>query len=160
VGVHVELQCAVDEDDLPDAKAFETWAQAVLDNQDETEVLVRIVGEDESAKLNKEYRGKQGATNVLSFSFEVPEEVSLQELDLDIRPLGDLVMCAPVIRRQATEQGKSVQAHWAHMTVHGVLHLLGMDHQTEDEAKLMEDREIQVMSKLGFSSPYEDDCVD
>jgi probable rRNA maturation factor len=156
MSAHVELQCAVDEAGLPDTKAFETWVRAVLDNQDDIEVLIRIVGDDESAQLNKEYRGKQGATNVLSFSFEVPEEVSMQELDLDIRPLGDLVMCAPVIREQAIVQGKSEQAHWAHMTVHGVLHLLGMDHQTKDEAEIMEAREIQVMSKLGFSSPYED----
>ncbi|MCW9024718.1 MAG: rRNA maturation RNase YbeY [Gammaproteobacteria bacterium] len=129
---------------------MQTWVNAVIEHeqQDECELTVRIVDEEESAALNEQYRDKQGPTNVLSFPFECPPEV---ELNL----LGDLVICAPVVEREAQEQQKTVTAHWAHMLVHGCLHLLGHDHLTETEAEGMEQREIAILNELGFSNPYE-----
>jgi probable rRNA maturation factor len=108
---------------------------------------VRIVDEQESAELNEQYRHKQGPTNVLSFPFECPPGV---ELNL----LGDLVICAPVVQREAQQQQKQELAHWAHMVVHGTLHLLGYDHLQQDEAEAMENREIRIMEDLGYSDPY------
>jgi probable rRNA maturation factor len=134
----------------PPDEQMQTWVIAVMqhEQQDERELTVRIVDEEESAALNEQYRDKQGPTNVLSFPFECPPEV---ELNL----LGDLVICAPVVEREAQEQQKTVTAHWAHMLVHGCLHLLGYDHLTETEAEDMERREIVVMNELGFPNPYD-----
>ena len=103
----------------------------------------------ESAELNQHYRGKPGPTNVLSFPFEAPPGVETEIL-------GDLVVCAPVVEREALEQGKTLQSHWAHMVVHGVLHLQDYDHIEENEAVIMESEEITIMNRLGFSSPYEE----
>ena len=111
------------------------------------EMTVRIVDEAESHELNLNYRGKDRPTNVLSFPFECPDEV---ELPL----LGDLVICRQVVEREAQEQDKPVMAHWAHMVVHGSLHLLGYDHIEDDEAEEMESLEAQIMTGLGFADPY------
>jgi probable rRNA maturation factor len=108
-----------------------------------------VVDEAESATLNAQYRGKQGPTNVLSFGFDSPPGV-------DVPLLGDLVICAPVVVREALEQGKPGQAHWAHMTIHGVLHLLGYDHQTPEQAQIMEALEIAALADLGYADPYID----
>jgi probable rRNA maturation factor len=108
---------------------------------------VRIVGEQESAELNEQYRHKSGPTNILSFPVDVPEGI---ELDL----LGDLVICAPVVEKEALEQGKLLAHHWAHIIVHGVLHLLGYDHIDDDEAELMENKEIAILNKLHINNPY------
>jgi probable rRNA maturation factor len=113
------------------------------------ELVVRVVDEMESAELNQQYRHKSGATNVLSFPFEVPPGVPLEEL-----PLGDLVVCAPVIQREAREQDKTEGAHWAHMVVHGVLHLLGLDHIDPQQAVVMEEKEVGILKQLGISNPY------
>jgi len=128
---------------------IQRWISAALqaEQRDDAELTVRIVDEDESAELNAQYRHKSGPTNVLSFPFECPPEV---ELDL----LGDLVICAPVVQREAREQGKQEIAHWAHMVVHGTLHLLGYDHLQQDEAETMESREISIMEELGYTNPY------
>lgn len=110
------------------------------------ELCIRIVDAQESAQLNERYRGKVGATNVLSFS----SDVRLPELTL----LGDLVICAPVVVAEAQAQAKAESAHWAHMVVHGVLHLLGYDHISDHDAEIMENKERDILSQLGFCDPY------
>ena len=128
---------------------FQSWVETILtaEQKADAELTVRIVDENESAALNEEYRNKTGSTNILSFPFDCPDEV---ELNL----LGDLVICAPVVEREAKQQGKQSQAHWAHMLVHGVLHLLGYDHIKEHDAEKMELREVEIMALLGFANPY------
>lgn len=145
----IDLQMACEqESDLPTAEQIEQWATAAVQPQsDEVEMTVRIVDEAESHALNLNYRGKDRPTNVLSFPFECPDEV---ELPL----LGDLVICRQVVEREAQEQDKPVMAHWAHMVVHGSLHLLGYDHIEDDEAEEMESLETQIMTELGFADPY------
>ena len=145
----IDLQIACEQESgLPTAEQIEQWATAAVQPQsDEVEMTVRIVGEAESHELNLNYRGKDRPTNVLSFPFECPDEV---ELPL----LGDLVICRQVVEREAQEQDKPVMAHWAHMVVHGSLHLLGYDHIEDDEAEEMESLETQIMTGLGFADPY------
>ncbi len=135
---------------VPEDAQLRRWVHAVLGRQD-AEVSIRVVDTEESAALNAHYRRAQGATNVLSFPFEVPDGVATPLL-------GDLVVCAPVVEREALEQGKGLEAHWAHMVVHGVLHLLGFDHLEEDAAIRMEAKEIAILESLGFSNPYEEPC--
>ena len=145
----IDLQIACEQETgLPTAQQIEQWATAAVQPQsDEVEMTVRIVDEAESHALNLNYRGKDRPTNVLSFPFECPDEV---ELPL----LGDLVICRQVVEREAQEQDKPVMAHWAHMVVHGSLHLLGYDHIEDDEAEEMESLETQIMIGLGFVDPY------
>ena len=145
----IDLQIACEQETgLPTAEQIEQWATAAVQPQsDEVEMTVRIVDEAESHALNLNYRGKDRPTNVLSFPFECPDEV---ELPL----LGDLVICRQVVEREAQEQDKPVMAHWAHMVVHGSLHLLGYDHIEDDEAEEMESLETQIMTGLGFADPY------
>ena len=145
----IDLQIACEQESgLPTAQQIEQWATAAVQPQsDEVEMTVRIVDEAESHELNLNYRGKDRPTNVLSFPFECPDEV---ELPL----LGDLVICRQVVEREAQEQDKPVMAHWAHMVVHGSLHLLGYDHIEDDEAEEMESLETQIMIGLGFVDPY------
>jgi metalloprotein, YbeY family len=145
----IDLQIACEQETgLPTAEQIEQWATAAVQPQsDEMEMTVRIVDEAESHALNLNYRGKDRPTNVLSFPFECPDEV---ELPL----LGDLVICRQVVEREAQEQDKPVIAHWAHMVVHGSLHLLGYDHIEDDEAEEMESLETQIMTGLGFADPY------
>ncbi len=144
----IEVQYVIDCATLPDAGQLRDWARAALsgDVQD-VELVIRIVDEDESRTLNARYRGKDRSTNVLSFPFEVPAGVAS-------RHLGDLVICAPVVEREAAEQGKDLLHHWAHMVVHGVLHLEGLDHQTDAEAGCMEHREEQILAGFGVADPY------
>jgi probable rRNA maturation factor len=130
---------------LPSASTLRAWATAALGSA-AGDVTVRIVGEAESHDLNRRYRGKDNPTNVLSFAYDGET--------LDIPVLGDLVICAPVVEREAREQGKDLQAHWAHMVVHGCLHLLGYDHEQDAEAQEMERREREIMAGLGFADPY------
>jgi probable rRNA maturation factor len=142
--VQYEVEAGPDEDDI------RRWIEAVLAAEAKTaevELTVRIVDEAEMAELNARYRHKTGPTNILSFPFEAPPGV---ELNL----LGDLVIAAPVVQREAREQGKTETAHWAHMVVHGTLHLLGYDHLKPAEAEDMEAREINILHELGFSNPY------
>ncbi|ACS96630.1 metal-binding heat shock protein [Aggregatibacter aphrophilus NJ8700] len=145
----IDLQIACEQETgLPTAEQIEQWATVAVQPQtDEVEMTVRIVDEAESHALNLNYRGKDRPTNVLSFPFECPDEV---ELPL----LGDLVICRQVVEREAQEQGKPLMAHWAHMVVHGSLHLLGYDHIEDDEAEEMESLETQIMIGLGFVDPY------
>ena len=145
----IDLQITCEQESgLPTAEQIEQWATAAVQPQsDEVEMTVRIVDEAESHALDLNYRGKDRPTNVLSFPFECPDEV---ELPL----LGDLVICRQVVEREAQEQEKPVMAHWAHMVVHGSLHLLGYDHIEDDEAEEMESLETQIMTGLGFADPY------
>ncbi|MBD8158145.1 rRNA maturation RNase YbeY [Pantoea agglomerans] len=147
--VILDLQVACDSTaDLPDESQFHRWlSAAVTPFQPESEVTVRLVDEAESHELNLAYRGKDKPTNVLSFPFEAPPGI---ELPL----LGDLIICRQVVEQEAAEQGKSAEAHWAHMVVHGTLHLLGYDHIEDDEADEMEGLETEIMLALGYPDPY------
>lgn len=147
--VIVDLQIASEnENGLPTEKQLTEWATAAVQPQIEgIEMTIRIVDEEESHNLNLTYRGKDRPTNVLSFPFESPAEV---ELPL----LGDLVICRQVVEREAVEQNVPLMAHWAHMVVHGSLHLLGYDHIEELEAEEMESLETKIMQNLGFNDPY------
>jgi len=144
----VDLQRVVEAPGVPDDTDFERWAQAAWQGEDPSEVTIRIVSSDESAGMNRQYRGKSGPTNVLSFPFEAPAGITV--------PLaGDLIICAPVVEKEATEQHKTLKEHWAHMVVHGMLHLQGYDHIDNDDAEVMEALEIRLLRQLGFSNPYE-----
>ena len=144
----VDIQMASASEEVPDPQCIERWVGAAIGNQREaTELSVRIVDEIEGKALNEQFRGSSGATNVLSFPFEndSPEPLAL---------IGDIVICAPVVSKEASQQNKTLNAHWAHMIIHGVLHLLGYDHQNDTEATNMEALETEIMHKLGFPPPY------
>lgn len=134
---------------IPSADNLTLWANAVLSAEDlrEQEVTIRFTDEAESQQLNSDYRQKDKPTNVLSFPFEAPPGV---EMNL----LGDLIICAPVISREANEQEKAVEHHYAHMTIHGILHLLGYDHITDEDADVMESKEIAILASMGIEDPY------
>ena len=133
---------------VPAEDAFRRWAEAALSGRRaDVELAIRVVDEAESAELNSHYRGKIGPTNVLSFPAELPPGVPLPVL-------GDLVICAPVVLREAREQGKPAESHWAHLVVHGCLHLLGFDHEAEAEAEAMESLERRILAGLGLPDPY------
>lgn len=134
---------------IPSVENIELWITTALqsDELNEAEVSVYIVDEAESQELNFQYREKDKPTNVLSFPADIPDEVG-------VPLLGDLVICAPVVEREAQEQGKSLEAHWAHMLVHGTLHLLGYDHIEDDEADVMEALETRLITQLNFPAPY------
>ncbi|MGY4024670.1 rRNA maturation RNase YbeY [Aeromonas rivuli] len=150
----LDLQLASEQETgLPSAAQLQGWLEGtILGFQPEAEVTVRIVDEAESQQLNHTYRGMEKPTNVLSFPFEAPPGM---ELPL----LGDLVICRQVVEREAAEQGKTLEAHWAHMVVHGSLHLLGYDHIEDEEAEEMEGLERDIMAELGFPDPYQDDIL-
>ncbi|MGL5287273.1 MAG: rRNA maturation RNase YbeY [Aeromonas sp.] len=152
MNVVLDLQLACEsQQGLPAESDFQRWLDGTINGfQDEAEVTVRLVDEAESNELNLTYRGKDKPTNVLSFPFEAPPGI---ELPL----LGDLVICRQVVEREAAEQGKPLEAHWAHMVVHGCLHLLGYDHIEDDEAEEMEQLERDIMNELGYADPYADD---
>lgn len=135
---------------VPASASFRRWIEAALKGarrRKATEVSVRIVDTEEGQALNLQYRGRDYATNVLSFPVELPPGV-------DLPLIGDLVICAPVVAREAAEQGKKPADHWAHLTIHGTLHLLGYDHIDEAEAEAMEALETRVLAGLGISDPY------
>jgi probable rRNA maturation factor len=140
------VQDVSEHDGVPDNATLNAWATAALGQRD-LSVTLRIVGEQEMAELNERYRHKSGVTNVLSFPFENPPGT-------DSNILGDIVVCAPVVEREAREQGKTLLSHWSHMVIHGILHLRGYDHETDEEAKTMEDLETRILTRLGFDAPY------
>ena len=147
----LDLQIALDMPDLPAESDFRRWAEAALAGANylkDAELTIRIVNEVESAALNESYRHEQGQTNILSFPAEAPPEV-------ESALLGDIVTCAPVVLRESIAQEKSPAAHWAHLVAHGVLHLLGYDHD-EVQAEAMESLEIHILAGLGYSDPYGD----
>lgn len=150
ISLALDLQLASDNTGIPSEADLIRWAKAaLLGRRGSAELTIRVVDEAESAELNLRYRGKVGPTNVLSFPFEPPP--GLPPTDL----IGDLVICAAVVEREAAEQGKGLEAHWAHMVVHGVLHLLGYDHMEAAEAAEMERLETVILCGLGFPQPYE-----
>jgi len=138
---------------LPKDEEISVWLNQTLvfEKRIDAELTIRFVSEAESAALNEQYRSKKGSTNVLSFPFETPAEI---EDDIELNLLGDLVICSDVVTRQAQQQQKLELAHWAHMIVHGTLHLLGYDHLTDEEADIMENKEVQILSQLGYPDPY------
>ena len=152
--LQLDVQLAVEkENDLPTEEQLSLWATTALlkrTEHEDPELTIRIVDEAESQELNFEYRGKDKPTNVLSFPFEAPAHVP-------IPLLGDLIVCKQVVEREAIEQDKTLTAHWAHMIVHGCLHLLGYDHIEDEEAEEMEGIERIVMAELGFEDPYKND---
>lgn len=148
MNLSLDLQIATDSPHLPTLNDIERWVSlAIGQNTENTDVCIRIVDELESTELNFNYRAKKSPTNVLSFPADIPDYI-------DVPMLGDLVICAPVVEREAIEQGKPSQSHWAHMTIHGTLHLLGYDHMSDSEATIMENLEIELLDKLNIPNPY------
>ncbi len=152
----IDLQIACEQNDLaknlPSETQLQLWVDTVLEQvsskpQQDFEITVRLVNQEESQQLNMQYRGKDKPTNVLSFPFEVPESI---ELNL----LGDLIICIEVMKQEAQTQNKALFDHWAHLVVHGCLHLVGFDHISDSEAAEMESIEITVLAKLGIKNPY------
>ena len=153
----IDLQWAVEERAIPTYEQCREWVLAALQEPrcfESVELTIRIVDEQESQSLNRDYRGKDKPTNVLSFEYEQPP--GLVELGEELPYLGDLVICANVVAEEADQQQKTLEAHWAHMIVHGVLHLQGYDHIEEAEALKMEKLEIEHLRALGFRNPYAD----
>jgi len=145
----VDIQKATTEA-VPSEQDIQRWVSAALVGRDkDTEISVRLVGQNEMAKLNQDYRGKPGATNVLSFPADLPA-------DLALPLLGDIVVCAPLVSAEAAAQNKPDLAHWAHLIIHGTLHLLGYDHIEKSEAVTMETRETEVLAALDYPCPYLD----
>lgn len=145
--LEIDIQNDDDLAGVPETVLFSTWVEAALQKQFDTlEQTIRIVDKVECRTLNAQYRGKDTPTNVLSFPSETQH--------LDYQYLGDLVICAPIVAEEADAQGKTVNAHWAHLVVHGMLHLQGLDHENEVDADKMEALEIKILSTLGYGNPY------
>ncbi len=154
----VDLQIATEDDDHPPPSQIEQWVAAAINHhaqlpsidqafKDAAELTVRIVDTAEITQLNSDYRNKNQPTNVLSFAAELPEHIQLPLL-------GDLVICAAIVRKEAREQNKTLQAHWAHMVIHGSLHLLGYDHIDDGDADIMEALEVNILASLNIANPY------
>ena len=155
--IELDLQVASEAGHLPTLANFQAWcAIALRQRSADSELTIRLVDEEEGRELNRTWRGKDYATNVLSFPADVPDEVGGIPL-LDIPLLGDLVICVPVVEREAVEQGKTPEAHWAHLVIHGCLHLLGYDHIDDEEAEEMEALERLLLAELGHPDPYAGD---
>jgi len=148
----------------PADSKFLEWVESALNSakgravgiDKSAELTIRVVGRDESAEFNRQYRNKSGPTNILSFPFEKPEGLPV-EAALNF-PLGDLLICSPLVVEEAHSQNRSVESHWAHLVVHGVLHLLGMDHIGNSDAEEMESMEAEILANMGISDPYLDRC--
>ena len=145
--VEVDVQIATEQDDLPQAGQIESWVRLALGDRETAELTVRLVGLEESAALNERFRSRTGPTNVLSFPAELPAGV-------DLPFLGDVVICAPLVQEEAACRNKDPRAHWAHLVVHGVLHLQGYDHGSDREAERMESLEVRLLAELGYPDPY------
>lgn len=163
--IDLELQWGIEPLDLPTQRLCEQWVLAALTEAEQQDwaMTLRIVDEDESQQLNRDYRQVDKPTNVLSFPYEAEafdltlleaEDALDTEPDCELAYLGDLVICAEVVAKEALQQAKPLKAHWAHMIVHGTLHLLGYDHIDEAEAEVMEALEVDIMHRLGFTNPY------
>ncbi|OCG07651.1 rRNA maturation RNase YbeY [Gilliamella sp. wkB178] len=146
----LDLQIATnDHENLPSESQIMQWLEVILPQfMDKAEITIRIVDAAESQQLNNTYRHKDKPTNVLSFPFESP-------IEIEVPLLGDLIICKQIVEAEAQEQHKSLTSHWAHMIVHGCLHLLGYDHILDEEAEEMENIEIDIMQQLGFADPYQ-----
>ena len=147
-----EVQRAVTSLEIPDDDQFRAWIDAVEAAPNRRyRLTIRIVDEAEAQRFNREYRNRDYATNVLSFPAELPDGLPAEVRESE---LGDLLMCAPVVVREAREQHRPAVDHWAHLTIHGLLHLLGYNHQQPEEAATMEALETEILAKLGISDPY------
>lgn len=152
--IELELQIASDAQTLPHPSQFREWVGHTLaDRIDTAELTIRIVDEAEMTELNETYRHKDGPTNVLSFPSEIDPEF---EMPL----LGDIVICASVVQQEASNANIELLAHWAHIVVHGTLHLLGYDHMQKDEAEIMENIEEKILTEMGYPAPYGDKIAD
>jgi len=144
------IQFAEDNQSTPNAVLLKSWVKSALQSyKKNAQVTIRIVSSEESAQLNEQYRHKKGPTNVLSFPYELPDGIKMTT-----PLLGDIAICANVVNKEAEEQNKNQKAHWAHIVIHGVLHLLGYNHIEEQEAIEMESLEIKILHNLGFQNPY------
>jgi probable rRNA maturation factor len=144
----VNVQYIYQDSSIPDKSRFENWVNAALNNNtDNAELTIRVVDEEEGTALNETWRDGNGPTNVLSFPTE-----GLDEIEPGL--LGDIVICAPVVQKEALEQEKNQESHWAHMVIHGTLHLIGYDHNNDKEADEMESLEINILKDLGYTNPY------
>ena len=147
---YLDIQIISQSKQLPEQEQFQNWVDAVLnDESQDAEFVIRIVDEAEMIQFNEQYRDKKGSTNILSFPFEAPEGI-------DSHLLGDMLVCAPVVEKEAQQQNKELNHHWAHMIVHGVLHLLGYDHVDDQDAEEMEALEIKILKKIKIKNPYEE----
>ncbi|WP_376695328.1 rRNA maturation RNase YbeY [Wenzhouxiangella sp. EGI_FJ10305] len=144
-GLSIQREC--ESGSLPNDEDVRRFAAAALAELDDPVLNLRIVDEPEGRALNERWRGRDYATNVLSFPADLPEGTG-------IKLLGDIVLCAPVLEREAAEQGKSIRAHFAHLLIHGILHLRGFDHMSAEQAEVMESREIRLLADLGIGNPY------
>jgi probable rRNA maturation factor len=152
MSVEVEVQRISKSENIPQDEQFQLWAEAVLtENHNDSSVVIRLVDEQEAQQLNLRYRDKDYATNVLSFPADLPAGLPAEIRDSQ---LGDLLLCVAVVKREALEQHRSESDHWAHLTIHGILHLLGYDHLQSEEALVMETLETDLLAKLGISDPY------
>lgn len=166
----IDLQINSDDDKLPTSQDFLTWGRAVfaeLEKDDDVELTIRLTTNDEVQQLNRDYRGKDKTTNILSFPFEAMDidplllQAELQTAyagdvaQFDVPLIGDLIIAVNVMQDEAKEQGKTLYNHYAHITIHGILHLLGYDHIKEGDANIMETIEINALQKLGIGNPYE-----
>ncbi len=143
-------------ENIPTEQHFHTWASTLCTHlaiEKNLEVTIRLVSAEESQTLNHQYRQKDYATNILSFQSDIPDYL---EDEFESLPLGDLVICVPVVTRESLEQNKNLHDHWAHLTIHGFLHLLGYDHEEDNEAEEMEGLEIAILAKLSIANPYAD----
>ena len=147
MSIELDFQLAGEWKGLPERDDFEKWVVAALQEREEAELTIRVVGRRESRELNSTYRQKDSETNVLSFPAELPEGI-------DLPLLGDIVICAPLVAEEAAAQGKALHDHWAHLAIHGVLHLLGYDHVADEDAEEMEALEISLLESLGIGNPY------
>ncbi len=148
MSLDVEVQVVTDAASLPQTSQLSDWAQLAYLQNDAASLVIRIVDSSESRELNRQYRHKDSPTNVLSFPFDAPSFVTDKHL-------GDLVICASVVAQEAMQQNKSLEHHWAHLVIHGMLHLQGYDHIEEQQAYLMESKEIALLAKLNINNPYE-----
>lgn len=148
MAIDVDVQFVSQSPQIPDRQSIKMWVRTVLaDYNKDTELVIRVVDEYEGTELNKKWRQMDTPTNVLSFPVS-----NIEAINHNI--LGDIVICAPVVTREAREQGKSIDAHWAHIVIHGVLHLLEYDHITKEDAEIMETLETDILANLGYADPY------
>lgn len=151
----IDLQINVNNSDLPNRFVIQRWVSTTLShhNIDSAELCIRVVDKTESQQLNNQYRHKNYPTNVLSFPCELPEYI---QQEFQYHYLGDIIICADVVAEEAMQQSKVLEAHWAHMVIHGLLHLMGYDHIKVSEAKIMEQLEIMLLTNMGYPNPYQD----
>lgn len=150
-GVELDVQNPEGFEDIPSGRDFLRWVRSAVASSTPCSVTLRVVGMKEAQELNRQFRNRDYATNVLSFPFEEPPI----PMDNMPRHLGDLVLCKQVVDKEASEQHKAVPDHWTHLVIHGALHLQGYDHITDEQAKIMEALEIKLLKQLGISNPYQ-----